>query len=73
MVGAAFPGQYRQAILTLFCDLWILTDDKDTRPEAALAHRGEETWAGGVMGQNEIQMDGQRWDAAIETTDNHFT
>lgn len=64
MVGAAFPGQYRQA---------ILTHDKDTRPEAALAHRGEEAWAGGVMGQNEIQMDGQRWDAAIETTDNHFT
>lgn len=67
MVGPAFPGQHRQPILTLFWDSWILTDGQEVRPEAVFAHRGEEARAGGVMGQSEIQMDGQRWDANIET------
>lgn len=68
MVGPAVPSQYRQALLTLCWDLWILTDGQEVRPEAGWLTRGEDAWAGGAMGQSVIHKDWRRWDANTEKT-----
>lgn len=55
-----------------WCSSGICRPDKEMRPEAALAHWGEEALVGGALGQNEIQLDGQCWDATVKPTGNDF-
>lgn len=64
MVGAAFPGQHRQVILTLQTSWWTVGRQK----QRLLS----EEWKPGQEAlrlENEIRLDGQCWDAKEEAAE----